>query len=787
MSSSNLLKTITVLLCACAAPFTATMTMAQSDTTATLPETEAIEIRFNGFQSVSEDYVMGFVQLREGMTYSLVLADQTIHALYATNRFEFVEIKVEDAGGDAVKVILLLDPKYTLQAIRFEGSGRYSYDRLLEKAELKTGVPLDEYAVAAGARKLQEYYVEKSYPDSVVEYRIDKDRESGFATAVFEIEEARKLHIKKIDFEGNTAIKTRQLRKTMKIKRRNWISWLSGSGKYIEADFDEDIVTLRQTYLDQGYLDVEIDAEAVRFDYPKKKKMTITIPVIEGQAYYLGSYSVEGMTVFTEGELARMVRLQSGDPFSPTAVDAAAAAIQEYYTSRGYLNTYVRAERISDMENRTIDVVFQVQESEKFYVESIKVEGNTKTKTRVVIRELALRPADVFDLTRMKTSERRLQNTRFFEEVRLSPEATNVPGRKDLSVAVTEGHTGNLSFGMGFGSVESAQVFFETRQGNFDLFNPGNGFQGDGQKFRFRLSLGNRSNQALVTFEEPWLFEQRLAFGVELFRTESDYQSSDYNELRTGFELYLRRRLFELVEGRFSYRLEFVDIFDVAGTGYNPDDNIADVFQLAEGKSTVSKLGLTFLRDSRDSVLFTRRGNRTTLETELAGLGGDVNYLKFEGRTAHFIPTFDTLEQTFSVLGRLGAALPYGQSKEMPFYDRFYLGGPETLRGFDYRDVGPRDADDTTEPIGGNTYGMLSMEYGFRLAEPFGLVVFYDMGFVNKNDFDFGISNYASNWGVGARIMLMGSPLKLDLGFPMEDPAGDADGTQFNFSFGTRF
>lgn len=785
MPLSNLLKTILVLLCACGAPFTATM--AQPAASAALPEIEVIEVRFDGFQSISKDYVMGYVQLREGMTYSPVLADQTIHALYATNRFEFVEIKVEDAEGDAVKVILQLVPKYTLQAIRFEGSGRYSYDRLLDKAELMTGVPLDEYAIAAAARKLQEYYVEKSYPDSTVEYRIEKDKESGLATAVFEIEEARKLHIKQVDFEGNASIKTKHLRKTMKIKRRNWISWLSGTGKFIEADFDEDIVTLRQAYLDQGYLDVEIDAEAVRFDYPKKKKMTITIPVVEGQPYYLGSFSVKGMTVFTEGELTRVVRLKGGDPFSPTAVDAAAAAIQEYYTSRGYLNTYVQAERISDMENRTINLVFQVQESEKFYVESIKVEGNTKTKTRVVIRELALRPADVFDLTRMKTSERRLQNTRFFEEVRLSPEATNIPGRKDLSVSVREGHTGNLSFGMGFGSVESAQVFFETRQGNFDLFNPGNGFQGDGQKFRFRLSLGSSSNQALVTFEEPWLFEQRLAFGVELFRTESDYQSSDYNELRTGFELYLRRRLFELVEGRLSYRLEFVDIFDVAGTGYNPNDNIADVFQLAEGKSTVSKLGLTFLRDSRDSVLFTREGNRTSLETELAGLGGDVNYLKFEGRTAQFIPTFDTFEQTFSILGRLGAAVPYGQSKEMPFYDRFYLGGPETLRGFDYRDVGPRDDDDPTEPIGGNTYGMLSLEYVFRLAEPFGLVLFYDMGFVNKDDFDFNISDFASNWGIGARIMLMGSPLKLDLGFPMEDPQGDAEGTQFNFSFGTRF
>jgi outer membrane protein insertion porin family len=193
------------------------------------------------------------------------------------------------------------------------------------------------------------------------------------------------------------------------------------------------------------------------------------------------------------------------------------------------------------------------------------------------------------------------------------------------------------------------------------------------------------------------------------------------------------------------------------------------------------------LRDTRDSLLFTSRGNRTTLSTQWAGLGGDINYFKLEGRMAHFIPTFETLDQTLAIYARAGTAIPYGDSDTIPFYDRFYLGGPDSLRGYDYRDIGPRDADDATESIGGNTYTMLSFEYGFRIAEPLGLVVFYDWGFVNEDDSDFSPSNYADNWGVGARLMMMGSPLKLDLGFPITDPTGEADGSQFNFSFGTRF
>ena len=249
-----------------------------------------------------------------------------------------------------------------------------------------------------------------------------------------------------------------------------------------------------------------------------------------------------------------------------------------------------------------------------------------------------------------------------------------------------------------------------------------------------------------------------------------------------------------------SYRLEAVEIFDVDfGTsstgdpdnadGSRPNDGVADVYQAASGDNDlISKAGLTLLRDTRNSFLFTRRGNRTSLVSELAGLGGDVNYVKLEARTAQFIPTFDSLEQTLSIVGRIGTVSPYGSSDDVPFYDKFYLGGPESLRGFDFRDVSPRDEDDPNESIGGNSYGLISFEYSFRIVEPLGLVVFYDAGFVNESDYNFSFSNYASNWGIGARILLMGSPLKLDLGFPITTPDDiDEEGAQFNFSFGTRF
>ena len=570
---------------------------------------------FSSFRSVSDQYVLSNVQLRSGMNYNPTLVDQSIRTLYGTGQFEFVEVILMDTQNDTVDVIFKLVSKYTIAQIKFNGNETYADSRLASKCGFESDEPLDEYQVSLAKDEIQAYYVEKGYADAEVDYRIQRDKETGKAIVNFDIDEGSKIRIEKINFTGNKAIKKKKLLSQMETAEHGWLSFITGSGRYAEKEFYEDLRNLNSFYRDEGYLDCEIDQDEVSIEFEETDKISITIPVSEGQLYYLGELSVEGATVYTNEELLNSVLLVPGEIFSPQRVDDAANSIREYYTSYGYLESSVRAERVPNMETRRIDIIFRVRESEKFYVESIKVEGNTKSKARVIIRELALAPGDVFDRKRMEVSERRLKNTEFFQDVRLNAESTNIPGRKDLSVTLREGPTGNFTFGAGFGSIESAVLYFELSQGNFDLFNWRSGFQGDGQKFRFRASMGSRSNELLIAFEEPWLFEQRLAFGAELFRAESAYNSTDYNELRTGFELYLRRRLFELVEGRFSYRLELVDIFDVDrnpgalgavdnGDGSITGDGIPNVFQRAEGEELVSKLSFTLLRDNRETFNF---------------------------------------------------------------------------------------------------------------------------------------------------------------------------------------
>ena len=385
------------------------------------PKVNEVRVEFDGFQSVSEEFVFGNVQLRAGMDYNTALVDQSIRTLYGTGHFEFVEVKVETAEDGSVIVIFEVIPKYTIERIAYSGNKKYKNERLSSKGELEAGLPLDEYQVSEAADKIEAYYVKKGFPDVTVDYRIQRDEATGYAVVLYDIDEGSNVKIKGLFFEGNSAIDDKELAKVLETQKRDWLSWLTGSGRFDQKKFKEDLELLRTYYRNQGYLDITVDEDSVVLAYKSDGHLEITIPVIEGQFYTLGEMSIENATIFTTGELLSVVDVTPGTAFSPEKVDAAAADIREYYSSRGYLDAGVRAERVPNMQTRAIDLVFRVRESEKFYVESIKVEGNTITKTRVILRELALRPGDVFDLKRMNTSENRLRNTRYFGDVRMNP------------------------------------------------------------------------------------------------------------------------------------------------------------------------------------------------------------------------------------------------------------------------------------------------------------------------------------------------------------------------------
>lgn len=741
-----------------------------------------ITIKFVGTANVNEQVVRANMQVHEGGDFDDALLDRDIRNLYKTGLFEFIEIKREAVDPKTFNLVVEVTPKYRVLAVRFEGNRKVKAARLLKEIKTRANTALDERQVKDDSEKLHDYYQKHGYNQATITYRIDRDRSTGFGTVVFRIMEGEKVRIKDILFVGNAHIKSKALRGEMDTKRWWMFSWLTGNGRFKDDQFEDDLDKLRDYYREDGYLDVEIPEDRVTLDYPKPGRLVITIHINEGRQYHLGAVTFSGNKLHSSGLLRRLVKQKSGMVFAPSKIDKDAELVEDFYGRDGYLDTDVRVIRRPNIATGNIDVEYQIRESDRFNVESIVVEGNTKTKSTVILRELVLGPGDVFDTYRMKISKLRLQNTRFFDDVETTPQETNIPGRRNLRIVVKEGRTGNLTFGAGYSSLERASVFAEVSQSNFDLFNPGSLFQGDGQKFRIRLELGELASQAVISFEEPWLFQKQLDLGFTLFRTSSEYESSYYTEVDLGATISLRKRLFELVEAQLAYTYEVIEIQNVAS-------DASPIILAQAGDTEESRLDLQLLRDTRDKIINPTSGNRVEVDLGLAGgpLGGHNNYYSMEFRGSQNFELFETQAQVLTLVARGGTKVTYGSTHVLPYYDAYYLGGPDDLRGFEYREVSPRDI--YGEPIGGKSYNMFTAEYSLDIVSPVRFAVFYDVGDVNKGSFDFNPSNYQDDFGVGLRLFVMGAPLSLDYGIPLR---GDhfypnKQGNQFNFSFGTRF
>jgi outer membrane protein insertion porin family len=742
----------------------------------------SVIIKFVGTANVNEQVVRANMQIRDGGEFDEVIIDRDIRSLYRTQLFEYVEVKYEPVGPNTFNIIVEVTPKFRVLAVRFEGNQKVKTSRLEKEAKIKPNQALDERQVKEDSEKLREYYQKAGYNQVSVTYTIEKDRVGGFGTVVFKIREGAKVKIAEVKFVGNQSIAARKLRGEMETKKWWMFSWLTGSGRFKDDQFEDDLEKLRDYYREQGFLDVDIPADQVLFNYPTPEKLQLVVNITEGRRYRIGEISFAGNKLFETSLLRRVVRQRTGMVFVPSKVDKDRERLDDFYGKDGYLDTRVNVQRKPNLASGAIDIEYRIQESEKFQVESIVIEGNDKTKSTVILRELVLGPGDTFSTVLMKISQLRLENTRFFEDVNISPQETNIPGRRNMRIAVREGRTGNLTFGAGFSSLERATLFAEVSQSNFDLFNRRSFFQGDGQKFRLRMQIGSLSSEVVLSFEEPWLFQRQLGLGFSVFRTSSEYNSTFYSQIETGFEVYLRKHLIELWNGRLSYTYQVVGIEDVSPSA-------SPIIRALEGNNALSQIGFTVERDTRDKIINTTAGNRVEINTRFAGgpLGGDRinNFYSLEFRGSQFFPVFETQTQVLALIARGGVVQNFGDATDVPYYNKWYLGGPTTLRGFEFRDVSPRDEFD--EPIGGKTYGFFSAEYSFDIVSPIRFAVFYDAGFVNRKAYDFNPSQYNDNFGFGLRLFVAGAPLSLDFGIPITGDRLNKKGNQFNFSFGTRF
>ena len=424
-----------------------------------------------------------------------------------------------------------------------------------------------------------------------------------------------------------------------------------------------------------------------------------------------------------------------------------------------------------------IDVHYKIEEGDRSFLQRVNIVGNTRTKDKVIRREVLIAPGDVFNTVRVDTTKKRLENLGYFSKVETYPEDTDVAGRKDLTILVQVKRTGSLSFGAGFSTIDSLVGFIELTQGNFDLLNWPS-FTGAGQKFRLRIQYGTQRKDFVLNLTEPYFLDRKLSLSGQLFFTEANYLSSVYDQRNYGFSIEARKPINAFMYASLGYRLQDVDI-------YNVSSSASAAIQSQKGSFVESEIFTSLVFDRRDNPLLTRRGQRVSLSPYIAGgfLGGDTQIYGWDLEASQYFHfKWDTI---LLFNGEIATVSKWGSGTEVPIFNRLYLGGSNNLRGFDFRDVGPHDING--EPLGGNSMARATVEFTVPIIAKARAAIFYDTGFVNSDSWSFGFNDIASDIGLGVRLDLPIGPLRIDYGYPLQKDGATTHGGKFNFNVGYQF
>lgn len=731
-----------------------------------------IDVRFRGPAQVDRARVLSLMRLKVGEPWTQEKEEDDLRAFIKSGDLINATIDTVEAGG-GLRVIVTAEARQAMGELVFQGNTVFSSDRLREEMEFKVGEVVDENALSTARTKILELYKKKGYPDTIVTYDLSSAAQAGFARVTILVDEGGRGVIHGVQFEGNTVFSSRRLRGVVESDNRNWVLFLA-KRKLDREKLERDMTAVQDLYGNHGYFDARVTGvDSVPTE--KGDKIDLLFHILEGPQYTTAVVALEGNQLFDNATLLPVFQLEAGTIFSLEGMKADIETIQEFYGSHGYAEARVTP-RIKKLQGNQLAITYAITEGGQFKVGKINILGNQDTREEVIRRELAIEPGQDYNTIKIRRSLQRVRNLDYFEEqtgVDFMPVTSDLgPDYKDINISVREKKTGSLQFGAGFSSTDSLVGMIEVTQRNFDIANWPS-FTGGGQRFRMTLRAGTERKDFLLSFTEPYFMDQRLSLGVDLFWTEKTYLSDYFDQRDVGGTINLRRPIGDNSEIRYAYTMQQVEIYDVTA-------NASPQIKAEEDDYLQSRLGATWVFDNRDNIQLPTRGHKISIEGTLSGefLGGDVNdYTITLSGQKHWKMPWKTV---FSVEGALSVVDSFGNDP-VPIFDRRFLGGATNLRGWDFREVGPRDVND--EPLGGGTSAYLTAEYNFPIYRKVRGVAFADAGFVNAESWDFGTSGLCADVGFGLRfkIPFLG-PLKLDYGIPIKDgDAVDSSG-QFHFS-----
>ncbi len=776
---------LVVVLCA-VAPASARPAAARAPQTA--PSDRIAAVRIEGNARVDEEAIRIHIQTRAGARLDRATVDSDVRAIYAMGFFENVEVDRQD-GAEGPVIVFRVRERPQITSVTIEGTNKLRTEDVEAALKVRPHTILDSEKMRRGIADAKKLYEEKGYLDATITPKTEPVPGADNEIALtYVVDEGKIVRIQDIEIEGNAAFSDRKLKRVMTTGEENILSRFTGAGVLNAEALKTDTERLTAFYYDNGYITVRVDEPKVE---RREDGLYVTIKVAEGDQFKVGSIGFKG-DVRDDLALAKDLELATGDTFQSSKLRQDILKITDKYGDVGYAFVNIEPETEIDQDKKTVDIAYKIDKGPEVTIDKILITGNTKTRDKVLRRELKVQEQERFSGTKLKKSRDALNRLGFFQEVNLTTQRGRSEEKLNLQVDVKEGQTGSLTAGAGFSSADS--LLFNARVQENNLF-------GRGYRAVLNADFGSRRQNFIASFTDPWLFDIPLMATLDGFRWRLDYD--DFTRGGTGAGLRVLYPLtalgYDRLYGGFSleevrigaeYRFEQAEITDI--NRRSPPTVVA-----SEGESITSSIRPLVSRNTLNSYFDPTRGSAQEFSIEYAGLGGESEFIKIDLKTRHYWPIYKSASWgtfVYSIAGQVG----YGRGfegvigHELPLFERYFPGGINSVRGFKTRTLGPREQvfepqgnEINTDPIGGSRQLVVNNEFIFPIVEPLGLkgVVFFDAGnsWLDSDGWDLGDLRYAA--GAGVRWQSPLGPIRIEFGIPLNRKKHDKTSVVL-FSFG---
>ncbi len=725
-------------------------------------------IEVKGNRRIEADAIQSQMQTREGELVSPIRLREDLKAIYRMGYFTDVKFDVSDTPEGRVLTVIVAE-KPAIRDISFRGNTKVKDKALLEAMEIKTLSVASESVIKEAIEKGLRVYRGKGYYEASMTYDLLPITPEE-VNLVFNVNEGGPVYVKDISFEGVQAFKTSKLKGLMETKEKGWvplISRITGAGKLSRDILERDTEKIGAYYFNHGYIKAKVGEPRVDI---RQGRVYITIPITEGPQYKVGKIDLQGDLLDDKETLRKKLDIIGEEIYSREVIQKDISTLSDFYADQGYANADVTPLLRENEEKLTVDITFDISQGKKVYFERIEIAGNIKTRDKVIRREMRVYEQELFSATKLKESMRNLRRLEYFEDVNFSTTPGSAPDRMNLKVTIKERPTGTFGVGVGYSTQDRLVGMVEVSQNN--LF-------GRGQRLQVQAIIGSIASRYRISFLEPYFLDRPLGLGVDAYNWSRAFD--EYTRTSFGGSVRLSHPLrWKYTHAFWSYRYENVSLTDLTFSALQTP-------AIVEARDIHNTSAMTFgvRRDSRDSIFLPTKGSDQSVSVEWAGLGGDVAFIRYILDAAFYFPW---KARTVWVLhGRVGylQALDYGRQ---PAYELFYLGGIDSIRGFKYAEISPRDPD-TLDRVGGDRFFQINTEYRFPfpLLNKYGIVglAFFDCGNVYGAPNTL-VPNVRTSAGGGIRWYSPMGPLRVEWGYNLNKKPWERQ-SAWEFSVGGAF